>query len=65
MKDILNMYGPNYSAPQASRATNGGQCTPSDMMNYKPPVGPKGIGDAKSPGIHGTNHGNCVDQGKH
>lgn len=28
-----------------------------DVMNYKPPTGPKNIGDPKSPGLHGVNHG--------
>lgn len=34
-------------------------------LPYSPPVGPKGISDPKSPGLHGTNHGNDVNQGKH
>lgn len=63
-RDILNGFGPNSSQPQASVATNGGKMSPKEIP-YSPPVGPKGIGDAKSPGLHGTNHGNCVGQGKH
>jgi hypothetical protein len=63
-KDILNEYGSDTSQPQAGRATNGGQCDPKPI-NYSPPVGPKNINDPKSPGIHGTNHGCCVMQGKH
>lgn len=27
-------------------------------MPYSPPKGPSGINDPKTPGIHGTNHGN-------
>lgn len=64
MKDILNEYGRDTSQPQAPRATNGGHCEPKPMP-YSPPVGPKNIGDSKSPGLHGTNHGNAVMQGKH
>lgn len=64
-KDILNYYGPNYNSPQSAPASNGGRMEPKDVMNYKPPVGPKNIGDAKSPGLHGTNHGNCPGQGRH
>jgi hypothetical protein len=63
-KDILGEYGNDSSSPQAPRATNGGQCTPKPIP-YSEPVGPKGIGDPKSPGLHGTNHGCCVMQGKH
>lgn len=63
-KDILNYYGPNSSQPQASVATNGGRMMPKDI-NYKPPVGPSNINDAKSPGLHGTNHGCAPGQGKH
>ncbi len=59
-RDILSGFGPNSSKSQASPAECGGvlpgeEC---DVMGYKPPVGPKGIGDAKTPGLHGTNHGN-------
>ena len=66
-KDILNEYGPNSSQPQAASASHGGCCEGRtiDVMNYKPPVGPKGIGDPKSPGLHGTNHGNNGTQGRH
>jgi hypothetical protein len=63
-KDILNMYGKNSSQPQAATATCGGICEAKDLP-YDPPVGPKNIGDPKSPGLHGTNHGNAVMQGKH
>lgn len=45
------------SQPQASRATNGGQM-PVSPIPYSPPQGPSCINDPKSPGIHGTNHGN-------
>lgn len=64
-KDILNYYGRNSSQPQASPASNGGRIEPKDVMNYKPPIGPKNINDAKTPGIHGTNHGCAPGQGKH
>lgn len=64
-KDILNYYGPNSPNVQRPSATNGGRMEPKDVMNYKPPVGPSNINDSKSPGIHGTNHGNCPGQGRH
>lgn len=63
-KDILSMYGRDSSQPQAASASNGGRMMPKDIP-YSPPVGPKSINDAKSPGLHGTNHGNCPSQGKH
>lgn len=64
-KDILNEFGPDSRDRQAPRATNGGKQDPKDVMNYKPPVGPSNINDSKSPGLHGTNHGCCVMQGRH
>lgn len=43
--------------PQAPRATNGGVMEVKPIP-YSPPVGPQGINDRQSPGLHGTNHGN-------
>lgn len=63
-KDILDMYGPNSAESQAARPTNGGQMTPKPIP-YSSPVGPKGISDAKSPGLHGENCGNCGTQGRY
>lgn len=63
MADILSEYGSDSSQPQAPRATSGGQMDVKPIP-YSPPVGPSNIGDAKSPGLHGTNHGNCGTQGK-
>ena len=60
-KDILNEYGRDTPQKQAPVATSGG-CTTAKEMPYSPPIGPKGIGDAKSPGLHGTNHGCCGTQ---
>lgn len=62
-RDILSEYGKDASRPQAPRATGGGQM-PVKPIPYSPPVGPSNIGDPKSPGIHGTNHGNCGSQRK-
>lgn len=62
-KDILSEYGPESSHPQAPVARDGGCMTPKEM-DYSPPVGPIGINDPKSPGIHGTNIGPCGTQGK-
>lgn len=63
--DILGYYGRDTSQPQAPRATSGGQQSPKEIANYKPPVGPTNINDPKTPGLHGTNHGTCGTQGKH
>lgn len=61
-KDILDMFNPG--GMEGNRASNGGEMPVKDIP-YSPPVGPKGIGDPKSPGIHGDNHGNCGTQGRH
>lgn len=61
-KDILDMYNPG--GMDSPRPSNGGQMPVKDIP-YSPPVGPKGIGDPKSPGIHGSNHGNNGTQGRH
>ncbi len=63
-RDILSEYGEDSSQPQAARATNGGRQDPKPLP-YSPPVGPSNINDPKTPGIHGTNHGNSCGQGKH
>ena len=63
MSDILSEYGKDSGAGQAARATNGGHCEPKPIP-YSPPVGPSNINDSKSPGLHGTNHGNCGTQRK-
>ena len=34
-----------------------------DVRQYKPPMGPTNIGDAKGPGLHGDNCGNSGSQG--
>ena len=65
MREILGEYGSDM--PESSKATgpsasNGGAQTPRDVHAYRPPVGPSNINDSKSPGIHGTNHGNCGTQ---
>lgn len=56
-RDILRGFGPDSASNEKPRATNGGYCEPKPL-NYKPPIGPSNINDAKSPGLHGTNHGN-------
>jgi hypothetical protein len=63
-RDILSEYGKDSPANQKPVATNGGQCVPTPIP-YSPPVGPKGIGDPHSPGLHGENHGNAPGQGRH
>lgn len=62
-RDILSEYGPDQPSHEKARATNGGQCDPKPIP-YSPPVGPKSVGDPKSPGLHGTNHGNNGTQGR-
>lgn len=57
-RDILSEYGPGSNQPQRAPASSGGCCHPKDVMNYSPPVGPKGINDPKGPGLHGSNQGN-------
>lgn len=42
----------------------GGGVTQAKPLPYSPPKGPSNIGDPKSPGLHGTNHGVCGTQGK-
>jgi len=64
-RDILSEYGPSAHKPQAARASGGGAQTARDVHNYSPPKGPSNIGDSKSPGLHGTNHGVCGTQGTH
>jgi hypothetical protein len=60
-RDILGEYGPDSPSHQKARPTNGGHMEPKELP-YSPPVGPSNIGDPKSPGLHGTNHGNCGTQ---
>jgi hypothetical protein len=64
-RDILSEYGRDSNAPMAPRASGGGAQTPRDVRNYEPPKGPSNVNDAKSPGLHGDNCGNCGTQGKH
>ncbi len=63
-RDILSEYGSDSPANQMPRATNGGQM-PVKPIPYSPPKGPSNIGDSKSPGLHGSNHGCCGTQGKY
>ena len=63
MRDILGEFGPDSPMNQMPRAKGGG-APEVKPLNYKPPVGPSNIGDPKSPGLHGTNHGNCGTQHK-
>lgn len=62
-RDILGEFGKDSSQPQAARATKGGVTEAKDLP-YSPPVGPSNINDPKTPGIHGTNHGNTGTQGR-
>lgn len=63
MADILSQFGKDSNQPQVARATNGGQQAVKSIP-YSPPKGPSNINDPKTPGIHGSNHGNCGTQGK-
>lgn len=62
-KDILSEYGSDSPQPQKPRSGGGGHM-PVKEIPYSPPVGPSNINDPKSPGLHGSNHGNCGSQGK-
>lgn len=42
---------------------DGGPSDQRDVMNYKPPQGPKGIMDPAGPGLHGHNCGSGGVQG--
>ena len=64
-RDILGEYGPESPSNQKARATKGGVTEARDVMNYQPPVGPKGISDSKTPGLHGNNCGPNGTQGRH
>ena len=59
-RDILGGFGRESSQPQVPVARSGGIMPGGtrDVNNYSTPQGPKGIMDPKSPGIHGSNHGN-------
>ena len=59
-RSILGGFGPESSQPQRSGASCGGVCEgeTKDVMNYSPPVGPKGIMSNERPGLGGSNHGN-------
>lgn len=61
MAEILSSYGKSTSQKQAPKATSGG-VTQAKTLPYSPPKGPTNINDPKSPGLHGTNHGNCGTQ---
>lgn len=62
-KDILSEFGSDSAQPQKGRATSGG-VKEAKPLSYSPPVGPKGINDPQTPGLHGANHG-VGPQGKH
>lgn len=64
-RDILSEYGNDSGAGNAPRAKSGGVKSARDVMGYSPPQGPSNIGDAKSPGLHGDNCGNCGSQGSY
>ena len=61
-KDILSEYGRDSHQSQVPRATNGGQQQVKELP-YSPPVGPTAHME-RSPGLGGTNHGNCGTQHK-
>lgn len=63
-RDILSEYGSESPSNQKPVATSGGCTEARDVHNYQPPKGPSNIGDPKSPGLHGTNHGNAGTQGR-
>ncbi len=60
-RDILSEYGSDSPGNQQPRASSGG-VTSAKELPYSPPKGPSNISDPQSPGLHGTNHGNCGTQ---
>lgn len=62
-KDILSGFGPESRGSEAARATNGGKMEVKEIP-YSPPQGPTSQMQ-QGVGLHGTNHGNAVCQGKH
>lgn len=54
-RSILSDYGPDSNQPQASSAGCGGVLPgyTKDVRNYQMPMGPKGIMNPQSPGLHG------------
>lgn len=64
-RDILSEFGRDSGAGNKPSATSGGVTSAKEIANYSPPKGPSGINDPKGPGLHGTNHGNACNQGKH
>ncbi len=60
-RGILSEFGPDSPKPQASRASSGGVTRARDVMNYKPPAGPIGMGHT-GPGLGGANLGCCGTQ---
>lgn len=62
-KDTLSEYGRDTKQGGPAPATSGGAQTPRDVRAYQPPMGPIGIGNPKSPGLHGDNYGTsgCPD----
>ena len=60
-KGILSEYGPESTS--GSRTSSGGKQDPKPLP-YSPPKGPVGQSH-NSPGLGGTNHGQCGSQGRH
>lgn len=48
----------------ADQTRDGGKPNVKDLET-KQPVGPSNINDPKTPGLHGSNHGNNGTQGRH
>lgn len=63
MAEILGEYGKDTAQPQAAPARSGG-VKEAKSLSYSPPKGPIGIGDPKTPGLHGSNIGTCGTQHK-
>lgn len=59
-KPILGYYGPERSI-EGNRGSDQGR-DQKDVMNYKPPQGPRNITESKSPGLHGRNFDYCGSQ---
>lgn len=64
-RDILSEYGPESRGESHVSNLKGGVERARDVHNYSPPKGPLNINDSQSPGLHGSNLGNCGTQGCH
>lgn len=61
-REIISGFGPDTPKEQAPQRSGSGQVT-CKPLPYDPPKGPTAHMQ-ESPGLHGSNHGNCGTQSK-